>query len=460
MTLTTIIESFELKLKACVREVAGKRKVFSASWQDKDVFVKVFIHSESAERHWKRDVDGIKLFSDNDILSPKLLWSGKFPPLKGVCSEHAFALIVEAIPNPEPLSEKWDITDDKPKLLKKVIQTIASHHNAGLIQSDLHFGNFLFSKDKCYSLDGDALHKFEKTPIEKAAENYALLTAQAKVIDENLFSDAIEEYCQLTKFNQQKFTQIFNKCLMPIRKKRCHKLLKKIYRKCSAINTYKLPGRRSFIQSKFDCAELRKCIENPESFFPKDESKLLKNGNSATVALVNIGGKDLVIKRYNYNKNLKTFIRRFRKSRASISWSNSFRLLNYGMRTPEPYALIETSKGPMIDHAYFIAEHVKGKDLLEFLKVNNPEPKHELISQQMKDIFSVWRKCKIAHGDCKATNFIMHDDEVCIIDLDAMQEMSSKKNFKKAHKKDMKRWLKNWEGDEALTALFRSGFQS
>ena len=459
MTLTTIIESFELNLKACVREVAGKRKVFSASWQNKDVFVKVFTHSESAERHWKRDVDGIQLFCNNGILSPKLLWSGKFPPLEGVNSENAFALIVEAIPNPESLSEKWGKTDNKPNLVKQVIQTIASHHNAGLIQSDLHFGNFLFSKDKCYSLDGDALHKFDKTPIEKAAENYALLTAQAEVIYEDLFTDAINDYCQLTKFDVQKFTKLFHKCLMPIRKKRCHKLLKKIYRKCSAINTYTVPGRRSFIQSKFDSVELRKCIENPESFFPKDKTKLLKNGNSATVALANIDGKDLVIKRYNYNKNLKTFIRRFRKSRASTSWSNSFRLLNYGLKTPEPYALIETSKGPMIDHAYFIAEHVKGNDLLEVLNAKDCQKKQELIANQMKDIFSVWKKCKIAHGDCKATNFILHNDEVYIIDLDAMQEMNTENNFKKAHKKDIQRWMKNWENNEALTEIFRSGFQ-
>jgi len=451
LTTTTIIESFKLNLKACVREVAGKRKVFSASWQNKDVFVKVFIHPDSAERHWKRDVEGIKLFADNNILSPALLWSGKFPKLESVSNENAFGIILEAIPNPEPLSGKWEKTKDKASLVQKIIEVIAEHHNAGLIQSDLHFGNFLFSDGKCYSLDGDALQKFDKAPIEKAASNYALLTAQAEVIHENLFVDAIPKYCELTGFNEDKFSEYVHKSLMPLRKKRCHNLLKKIYRKCTAINTYNSPGRRSFINSKYDSPALRKCIDNPENYFPKDKDQLLKNGNSATVALIEVDGKELVVKRYNYNKNLKTFIRRFRKSRASTSWSNAFRLQNYGMKTPEPYALIETFKGPMVDHAYFIAEHIKGNDLLDVLSKNENKEETQLICQQMKDIFTVWKKCKIAHGDCKATNFIYHENEVYIIDLDAMQEMNSPTTFAKAHEKDLKRWMKNWGDSQNFT---------
>lgn len=459
MTSTTIIDSFELKLKTCVREVAGKRKVFSAKWQNKNVFVKIFLHTDSAERHWKRDVDGILLFNKKGILSPALLWSGKFPAIKNICSDNAFGIILEAIPDAEAFSCRWENSNDKTRLVKKAVEVIAGHHKAGLIQRDLHFGNFLFSGNLCYSLDGDALHEYELTPIEKAAENYALLTAQAEVIHENLFAEQIAEYCKLTSYDSEKFTALFNRFLMPLRKTRCHNLLKKIYRDCTAINTYNSPGRRSFIQSKFDSPELRKCIDNPESFFPKDKKKLLKNGNSATVALINVNGQDLVVKRYNYSKNIKTFIRRFRKSRASISWSNAFRLLNYGLKTPEPYALVETFKGPMIEHAYFIAEHIHGEDLLNFYKHSPSDEKALNIAGQMKDIFAVWKQCKIAHGDCKATNFILHNERVFIIDLDAMHEMNSLKAFNKAHKKDIKRWMKNWEEDQALTDLFKSEFR-
>ena len=456
---STIIESFELKLKACVREVVGKRKVFSGLWQNKDVFVKIFLHPDSAERHWKRDVEGIKRFEKGKVLTPKLLWSGKIPAIENVCDDSAFGIIVEAVPNAKALNELWLESDNKAQLTEKIIEILASHHNAGLIQTDLHFGNFLFSDNKCFSLDGDALLQFDKTPLPKAAENYALLIAQAEVINEEHFFNSLENYCKLTKFNKADFQNIVEKQLIKIRKLRCHKLLKKIYRDCTAIKRYTSPGRRAFIHKKFDSPQLRECIENPEKFFPRDKNELLKNGNSASVALVEIDGKKLVIKKYNYSKNVKTFIRRFRKSRASISWSNAFRLLNYGMKTPEPYALIETYKGPMMTHAYFIAEHLDGQCLLEAVEKCEDEKKLKQIFGQIKDIFHVWNKCKIAHGDCKATNFILVDETVYIIDLDAMQEFNKNENFRRYHTKDMRRWMKNWDGNLKLTELLKSEFQ-
>lgn len=455
----TIIESFELKLKACVREVAGKRKVFSGLWQNKEVFVKVFTHSESAKRHWKRDVEGIQKFTQAKILTPKLLWSGKFPATESICNDNAYGLIVEAVPNPESFEDLWLGSQDKAALSNKLTTVIASHHKAGLIQSDLHFGNFLLSGEKCFSLDGDALHKFDKTPISKAVNNYTLLIAQAEVIHEKLFIDAISDYCKITGFEKTEFRTLVEKTLPGIRKIRCHKLMKKIYRNCTSINSYKSPGRRSFINSKYDSPELRKCIDDPESFFPKDKSKWLKNGNSATVALIEVGGKKLVVKKYNYSKNLKTFIRRFRKSRASTSWSNAFRLINYGMKTPEPYALVETYKGPMMKYAYFIAEHLPGKCLKETIESTNDKELLKNIFSQIRDIFDIWKKCKIYHGDCKATNFILVDDKVFIIDLDAMQEFNRQENFARHHAKDLKRWMKNWAGNQELTEMLKTEFR-
>ena len=79
---------------------------------------------------------------------------------------------------------------------------------------------------------------------------------------------------------------------------------------------------------------------------------------------------------------------------------------------------------------------------------------------QVNEIFKVWNKCFIAHGDCKATNFILHNDQVYIIDLDAMQEMNKRENFEKFQRKDLKRWLKNWDSHEMLKEKFKLVFQS
>lgn len=454
MTITTIIESFELKLKTCVREVPGKRMVFSGSWQDNDVFAKLFIHKESAERHWKREVAGLYLFKEAGILSPEILWCGKLPKIESINnSENSYGLIVKAIPNAVSFADEWEKTDDKKRLLNILIPVLASHHNAGLIQTDLHFGNFIISDDLCYSLDGDALHKSTaKISSGKAAENYALLTAQAAVADEEIFLDLIGSYCKTTGYDESTFRATVNKLLHNIRKRRCQKLLNKIYRECTAVNAIKNSGRRAFIHRPYESDELRKCIENPDSFFPKDANKLLKNGNSATVALAKIDGRKVVIKRYNYQKNIKTFIRRFRKSRASISWSNAFRLKNYGLNTPEPIALIETYRGPMMQFAYYISEYVEGTDLEHYCKDPANLAKLQDIKTEMESIFSVFKKCQILHGDCKATNFILSNGQIYIIDLDAMKEYSNSNKFSIKHQKDLKRWLKNWED----TGLFQN----
>lgn len=454
MTITTIIESFELKLKTCVREVPGKRMVFSGSWQSNDVFVKLFIHKESAERHWKREVAGLYLFKEAGILSPEILWCGKLPKIESIKnSENSFGLIVKAIPNAVSFADEWENNTNKESLLALLIPVLAAHHNAGLIQTDLHFGNFIISNGQCYSLDGDALHKSPaKISLGKAAENYALLTAQAAVADEELFLEFISTYCKITGYEESTFRAAITKILLDKRKRRCQKLLKKVYRECTAINAIKSNGKRAFIHRPFESNELKKCIDNPDSFFPKDSSKLLKNGNSASVALAKIDGRKVVIKRYNYKKNMKTFIRRFRKSRASISWSNAFRLKNYGLNTPEPIALIETYTGPMMQFAYYICEYIEGTDLDHYCKDPTNSNKLPDIKIEMESIFSVFKKCQILHGDCKATNFIYSNDRIYIIDLDAMKEFSNSEKFTHKHQKDLKRWAKNWEG----TDLFQS----
>ena len=162
MTITTIIDSFELKLKACVREVKGKRKVYSGTWNNEEVFVKVFISSDSAQRHFKRDLEGIEAFNRAKVLTPELLWSGKFPNIDSITgNSESYGIIVKAVPKAESLEQRWKSTVNKKELLNNAVGILASHHNGGLIQTDIHFGNFLYSENECYSLDGDALEFFQ-----------------------------------------------------------------------------------------------------------------------------------------------------------------------------------------------------------------------------------------------------------------------------------------------------------
>ena len=124
--------------------------------------------------------------------------------------------------------------------------------------------------------------------------------------------------------------------------------------------------------------------------------------------------------------------------------------MNYGLNTPTPVALIENKIGPALKQAYIITEKCDGPDALEYF-LKNADVK---LADQMVEIFKVFEKCQISHGDCKATNFIISHDKIFIIYLDAMKEHNDKEILIKYFKKDLKRWMANWQNSPDTKALF------
>ena len=55
---------------------------------------------------------------------------------------------------------------------------------------------------------------------------------------------------------------------------------------------------------------------------------------------------------------------------------------------------------------------------------------------------------KISHGDMKASNFIFHNEQLIVLDLDGMKRHGSNRSFKRAIMKDFNRFMKNWRNNE------------
>jgi tRNA A-37 threonylcarbamoyl transferase component Bud32 len=452
VTANIIIESFTLQLKSCIREVPQKRLVFTGLWGEKAVLVKVFCHKSSAQRHFQRELKGIKAFTDAAILTPKLLWSGNIPASpEHKIYESSPAVITAWVDNAQSLDEAWNNSglDQKKSLAATLLTTIKEHHAKGLVQTDMHLGNFLLKGKDVYSLDGDALEYFNgPVPFDESIHNLTLLIAQLNVIDAPILLSALAS----------KERDAVSQKLSQVRQKRCEKYLSKAFRECTEIKHLKSSGREIYLVKEFDLKEFNELLADPNKFFPNDKKELLKNGNSATVAIVKCGMQELVVKRYNYSKNLKTFFRRFRTSRAAISWKNAFRLKNYGLNTPRPWAFMETKVGPVVKFAYFIAEKSTGESALEFFKKLQDEQSITKYINIICEMFLVFKECRIVHGDCKATNFLVEGEGVMIIDLDAMKEVHSKK-FERLHQKDLLRWLQNWDDSLELRLSFEEAFK-
>jgi tRNA A-37 threonylcarbamoyl transferase component Bud32 len=61
----------------------------------------------------------------------------------------------------------------------------------------------------------------------------------------------------------------------------------------------------------------------------------------------------------------------------------------------------------------------------------------------------------IGHGDTKASNFLVTQENVQIMDLDVMKKYKSNWVFHKAFKRDCKRFMKNWKDNPDISKTFQ-----
>jgi serine/threonine-protein kinase RIO1 len=163
-----------------------------------------------------------------------------------------------------------------------------------------------------------------------------------------------------------------------------------------------------------------------------------------------------VVKRYNIKNTWHGLKRGFRHSRAWASWRYAHLLAFLGIPTPKPIALLERRWGPFRSTAYFITDFADGIDAYNLLHSDKAkESKQEGLVKQFGEIIQMLADASITHGDFKATNFIITDDGLTIVDLDAMYEHRNKWNFRRAFRRDLRRFMDNWVDLPEVSKMFR-----
>jgi tRNA A-37 threonylcarbamoyl transferase component Bud32 len=195
-------------------------------------------------------------------------------------------------------------------------------------------------------------------------------------------------------------------------------------------------------------------LDNPDPVM--HSGRLLKAGNTATLVVVKVDGKEVVIKRYNIKNFLHGFRRFFRQSRAWVSWRNAHLLTYMNIPTPQPIALMERRWGPFRKNAYFINEYVYGTPLNHVFDDKRIDAADiHPITEKVGEIIQSLVDLMIGHGDTKASNFIVTKDDIKIVDLDVMKEYTCTRKFHKAFKKDTERFMKNWSDVPEIGQKFR-----
>lgn len=445
-----------------VRVVPGRRLVCRGHFDNKTVYAKIFI-GKSASHYALRDKAGVEALKQAKIATPDLLLATEV--------EHgAYILIYAAIEHSQNAEEVWNTLDEQPRLslMRKLVETVAQHHRAGLLQTDLYFKNFLVQKestqvDLIYTLDGDGIRRlFPFVSQRQKLRNLATLFSKMDVLDDDWIAELYAHYAAQTGMASSPVREAE---VWYLTQKIRHQVAKgyadrKVFRNCTDVKVTHNFGRFVALASGADVdiqtlGLLDRFLDNPQSN--------IKNGNTCTIAKAMLANQAVIIKRYNIKNFWHGISRAMRTSRAAISWANAHRLIILNIATPKPIALVEERLGWFRSRAFYVSEYLEAPDVAQFFERNAQGEQKEIVARNLATMFYKLYLLKISHGDCKATNIKIAALKPVLIDLDGMKAHFSGSFcdwwFDRKHVKDLKRFMKNWENDAETTALLKQAFQ-
>ncbi|MEE8342176.1 MAG: lipopolysaccharide kinase InaA family protein, partial [Gammaproteobacteria bacterium] len=434
-----------LECQGVARIVPGKRVVCPAAWQGKKVFAKFYLGGSGAAGYWKRELRGLRALRDRHIPSPKILHQGT------VDAGSAYLALLEAIPSCRNFSEVWNESlqdHDRGKYLHRLVELIALQHEHGLEHRDPHLDNFLVGGDQLYTLDGDAIVVTSGPLADKRSlNNLGLVLAQLEPRYDSLAKQALIQYCQRRAWSfsvdlEHKLTTY----IKYNRKKRCHRYLRKVFRECTEFVCQKDYNQFVIYRRDNESEVISRLLADPSASLKKQDARMLKDGNTCTVWSTPIDDRRLVIKRYNLKGKAHAFNRALRKTRAAISWENAHRLLFYGIATAMPIALVEERRGPFRGRAYYIAEFVEGPHCVQQLRDNEKlSDETRLAAEKIAALLADLAMVGITHCDMKGSNILFRNGQPVLVDLDAMAQYKSRRLFVRKHRRDLRRFLENWQ---------------
>ncbi len=450
--LNNSTEENSIQCELLLRNLPEKRLVYKGSWQQRPVVIKIFLDPKSARRHWARERSGVEALHDARVATPELLFSGDL-------NDGTPVLVFDFLPDAQTALEVWDslaTREQRADFLQKLVELVAGLHEAGLVQEDLHLENFLVSNQQLYAIDGDAIGPQDKgkpLDLNSSSRNLSLFFAQLPPKYDSLMETTALHYAQQRNMAGPQLLDQLQLDLPKTRLRRSHKYVKKCYRTCSEFVQLQRAGQISTSRRDAQGDTLSRLLDDPDAFMRN--GTILKAGNSSTVVRVQVDDCDWVIKRYNIKNPWHALSRCFRPTRAWTSWGNAHLLKISGIATPRAIAVIEKRIGPLRSTGYYVCDFVAGTNAEAFFQDATVDALvKEQVAGNFVTLFALFYKLNICHGDCKATNFLLKDNEPWVLDLDAMQECSSPARFKKLFQVDRQRFLRNWQTDPELQKWF------
>ncbi|HPS55961.1 MAG TPA: lipopolysaccharide kinase InaA family protein [Sedimentisphaerales bacterium] len=402
-----------------LREIAGKRQVYDGIWDGKAVIVKIFLDPISANRHFKKEWQGMKKLQELGLNGAKPLFYGKGKNDSWVIvSENLVGAETVLCAMPQCKSKEAKI-----ELVLKVASELARQHVKGVIQKDLHLGNFMIKDDTIYALDPGQMSFSPKALSRgKSLCNLGALAMSLPDYDKQILRDLCEKYFAERGWHfNDKDEKDFEKNLL----KNEMLSIRHSQRKCLRTSKRTLKLETNDYNSVFDrhfCDNI-----NPHEFIDQiddlmDKGTILKNGTTCYVSRFNYNNYDIVVKKYKYKGPINLLRQNLLTSRARRNWLYANLLISVKIGTPEPFGFIEKKKGPFIWESYYISEYTDAINLYTFLANPNLTPSaREKMADRIIDLMAQMGKRGLSHGDMKRSNILIDGEKLILIDLDSMK---------------------------------------
>lgn len=431
------IKSDKLQTVICeklIRSLPGKRAVYDGTWNNTEVIIKIFTQPVVARIKAHREHKRMNTLKQMQIPAPEVLFYGRTETGWAVVTKKILdsRVVFEMLENETTKNTNYDI-------LKQVFEFVADMHSKGIIQRDLHTGNFLTNGEKIYALDTWEMN-FHGKPLsrKKSLKQLAVLIVSLPVYIRKNYKNLLQAYYSNRKFNiSENDNVLLTKYIARWVQKAGKKALKKSLRNSKNYLVYKSSRVNAVFRKDFACKiAVAEIIRNIDELMAGGE--IMKNGNTCFVSKFKTAGKLVVAKRYNH-KGLWHCVRHTLKgSRAKKSWLNAHALLMLGIKTPEPLGFIEIRKAGLLWKSYIITEYVQAAKLHDFLE--NPDTgsqNNESIKNALTELMDELAEAKIVHGDMKQSNILIQDGDIILTDLDAMKIFKSKTLFNLRKYKDI-----------------------
>ena len=453
LPLTLELAGEPLVLEHLLRVLPGQRYVGIARWQGRQVLAKVLVGGK-AQRHFQRELEGAERLARQGLVTPELLAHGFVEGQGGW-------LLFEYLHGAQSLWQAWRevaqealLGDGQQGVLAEALGAIGQMHAQGLWQDDLHLDNLLRHEGRLYLIDGGGVRwETPGQPLSRARvlENLGVFFAQLPAELDPFLEELLIHYL-LANGEHALPLEMLQAEIAKVRRWRLRDYLKKAARDCSLFAARIGAFGLRVVRREAEAA-LQPLLSDLDARI--EAGHIYKTGGAATVARVELDGRQLVVKRYNV-KNWLHWLKRFwRPSRAWHSWIEGNRLELLGIATPRPLAVIERRWCWLRGRAYLITDYCGGQDIIarfEAYKQAVP-PENELLA--LDRLFAALLRERISHGDFKGHNLFWDEkqDAWSLIDLDAMRQHPSTRSFARAYARDRARFLRNWSADSALHQL-------